>query len=64
MQVRILENYCGLATRHKTGVDRAMQSFGEMLDANQDHLPAVLGMATGFMVERNQVPVVLRQSIL
>lgn len=55
LRVKILENYCSLATRHKTNVDRAMQSFSEMLDSNQDYLPAVLGMATGFMVEKNQV---------
>jgi len=51
----VLENYCGLATRNKAAVDRAMQSFIEMLDQDQDYLPAVLGMATGFMIEKNQV---------
>jgi tetratricopeptide repeat protein 21B len=35
-------------------VDRAMKSFIEMLDEDQDYLPAVLGMATGFMIEKNQ----------
>lgn len=25
-----------------------------MLESDQDYLPAVLGMATGFMVEKNQ----------
>ncbi len=54
-RVRVLENYCGLATRNKAAVDRAMQSFIEMLDQDQDYLPAVLGMATGFMIEKNQV---------
>ncbi len=53
--MKILENYCSLATRNKTGVDRAMQSLSEMLDRDQDYLPAVLGMATGFMIEKNQV---------
>lgn len=53
--MRVLENYCGLATRNKAAVDRAMQSFIEMLDQDQDYLPAVLGMATGFMIEKNQV---------
>lgn len=51
----MLENYCGLSTRNKAQVDRAMQSFIEMLDQDQDYLPAVLGMATGFMIEKNQV---------
>ena len=54
-RVRVLENYCGLSTRNKAQVDRAMQSFIEMLDQGQDYLPAVLGMATGFMIEKNQV---------
>ena len=31
-----------------------MQSFIELLEKDQDCLPAVLGMATGFMVEKNQ----------
>lgn len=53
--MKVLENYCSLATRHKTSVDRAMQSFSEILDRDQDYLPAVLGMATGFMIEKNQV---------
>lgn len=54
-RVRVLENYCGLATRNKASVERAMASFIELLDQDQDYLPAVLGMATGFMIEKNQV---------
>lgn len=54
-RVKVLENYCSLATRHKPNVDRAMQSYIEMLEEDQDYLPAVLGMATGFMIEKNQV---------
>jgi tetratricopeptide repeat protein 21B len=55
LRVRILESYCYLATRSKVNVERAMQSFVDILDADQDYLPAVLGMATGFMIEKNQV---------
>lgn len=36
-------------------VERAMQSFGEILEGDPEYLPAVLGMATGFMIEKNQV---------
>jgi hypothetical protein len=54
-RVRVLESYCQLATRNKLSVERAMQTFSEMLDKDQDYLPAVLGMATGFMIEKNQV---------
>ena len=53
-RIKVLENYCGLSTRTKPNVDRAMKSFIEMLDQDQDYLPAVLGMATGFMIEKNQ----------
>ena len=56
LRVQVLENYCLLATRNKNNVDRAMQSFVDMLEEDQDYLPAVLGMATGFMIEKNQVP--------
>lgn len=55
LRVKVLENYAALSTRQKVNVDRAMQSFVEMLDNDQDYLPAVLGMATGFMIEKNQV---------
>eukprot|EP01038_Epipyxis_sp_PR26KG_P004303 gene4303-6099_t len=54
LRVKILENYCFLATRSKNNVDRAMMSFSEMLDKDPDYLPAVLGMSTGFMIEKNQ----------
>ena len=54
-RVEVLENYCSLARRNKVSIDRAMQSFIKLLDEDQDYLPAVLGMATGFMIERNQV---------
>ena len=53
--MKVLENYCLLATRNKNSVERAMQSFSELLDKDQDYLPAVLGMSTGFMIEKSQV---------
>ena len=31
-----------------------MQSFIDMLDIDKDYLPAILGMSTGFMIERSQ----------
>ena len=54
-RVQVLENYCSISTRNKMNVEKAMQSFSEMLEQDQDYLPAVLGMATGFMIEKNQV---------
>jgi tetratricopeptide repeat protein 21B len=50
---KVLENYYLLGTRNKTKIDQAMQSFMDMLDHDQDYLPAILGMSTGFMVEKN-----------
>jgi hypothetical protein len=32
-----------------------MQAFVDILDGDQEYLPAILGMATGFMIEKNQV---------
>ena len=51
----VLENYWLLSTRIKANSDKAMQSFIHMLETDNDYLPAVLGMATGFMMEKNQV---------
>lgn len=50
----LLENYYLLATKQKGNVDKAMQSFIGMLEQDPDSLPAVLGMATGFMIEKSQ----------
>jgi len=54
MRFKVLASYCALATRQKANVDRAMQNFIQLLEQDQDYLPAVLGMATGFMVEKAQ----------
>eukprot|EP00604_Paraphysomonas_vestita_P002072 CAMPEP_0174820552 /NCGR_PEP_ID=MMETSP1107-20130205/4461_1 /TAXON_ID=36770 /ORGANISM="Paraphysomonas vestita, Strain GFlagA" /LENGTH=268 /DNA_ID=CAMNT_0016036123 /DNA_START=181 /DNA_END=987 /DNA_ORIENTATION=+ len=53
-RVQILENYTLLSTKLKSNIDRAMQSFIDMLDYDKDYLPAILGMSTGFMIERSQ----------
>ena len=49
-----LENYYLLATKQRANVDKAMQSFIVMLEKDPDSLPAVLGMATGFMIDKSQ----------
>ena len=51
----VLENYCLLATRQKPKFERAMNSFIELLETDNEYLPAILGMATGFMIDKNQV---------
>jgi tetratricopeptide repeat protein 21B len=53
-RLAVLQNYCSLATRQRIRIEHAMKSFITLLDDDIDYLPAVLGMATGFMVERNQ----------
>lgn len=53
-RVQILENYTLLSTKIKSNIDKAMQSFIDMLEADKDYLPAILGMSTGFMIERSQ----------
>ncbi len=52
---QVLENYFNLATRSKVNIEKAMGSFIKMLEKDQEYLPAILGMATGFMVEKNSV---------
>lgn len=47
-----LENFHLLATRQKANIDRAMASFLSMLEADKDHLPALLGVSTAFMFEK------------
>lgn len=51
----VLENYCLLATRQKPKFERAMNSFIDLLETDCEYLPAILGMATGFMIDKNQV---------
>ncbi len=53
LKYQVLENYYLLATRIKSNIEKVMQSFIAMLEDDGDYLPAVLGMATGFMVEKN-----------
>ena len=57
-RVQILQNYLWLCTKQKKNMDEAMASFIEMLEEDQNYLPAILGMATGFMVEKSQVSLV------
>ena len=51
-RLTVLKAYCSLATRQKSKVEEAMRTFVDLLEQDQDYLPAVLGMATGFMVEK------------
>ncbi|XP_075036827.1 tetratricopeptide repeat protein 21B isoform X1 [Mixophyes fleayi] len=50
IQLRIMENYCLMATKQKANVERALNTFTEVAAAEKDHVPALLGMATAYMI--------------
>ncbi|XP_027722007.1 tetratricopeptide repeat protein 21B isoform X2 [Vombatus ursinus] len=50
IQLRIMENYCLMATKQKANVERALNTFTEIATSEKDHIPALLGMATAFMI--------------
>ncbi|XP_024435637.2 tetratricopeptide repeat protein 21B [Desmodus rotundus] len=50
VQLRILENYCLMAAKQKSGVEHALNAFTEIATAEKDHIPALLGMATAYMI--------------
>ncbi|XP_030344690.1 tetratricopeptide repeat protein 21B isoform X2 [Strigops habroptila] len=50
IQLRIMENYCLMATKQKSNVERALNTFTEVVVAEKDHIPALLGMATAYMI--------------
>ncbi|XP_069472384.1 tetratricopeptide repeat protein 21B [Ambystoma mexicanum] len=50
IQLRIMENYCLMATKQKSNVERALNTFTEVAAAEKDHIPALLGMATAYMI--------------
>uniref|UniRef100_A0AAQ5ZI80 Tetratricopeptide repeat protein 21B n=1 Tax=Amphiprion ocellaris TaxID=80972 RepID=A0AAQ5ZI80_AMPOC len=49
-QLRILENYCFLATKQKANVEKALSVFTEIANNEKDHVPALLAMATAYMM--------------
>uniref|UniRef100_A0A8C3K4I9 Tetratricopeptide repeat protein 21B n=1 Tax=Calidris pygmaea TaxID=425635 RepID=A0A8C3K4I9_9CHAR len=50
IQLRIMENYCLMATKQKSSVERALNTFTEIVMVEKDHIPALLGMATAYMI--------------
>eukprot|EP00064_Thunnus_orientalis_P012892 superscaffoldBa00002031_g12928 len=50
IQLRILENYCFLATKQKANVEKALTVFTEIANNEKDHVPALLAMATAYMI--------------
>ncbi|XP_036900451.1 tetratricopeptide repeat protein 21B [Sturnira hondurensis] len=50
VQLRVLENYCLMAAKQKSGVEQALTAFTEIATTEKDHIPALLGMATAYMI--------------
>nr|XP_006124853.1 tetratricopeptide repeat protein 21B isoform X4 [Pelodiscus sinensis] len=50
IQLRIMENHCLMATKQKSNVEQALNTFTEVVVAEKDHIPALLGMATAYMI--------------
>ncbi|XP_077010168.1 tetratricopeptide repeat protein 21B isoform X2 [Tamandua tetradactyla] len=50
VQLRIMENYCLMATKQKSSVEQALNTFTEIAASEKDHIPALLGMATAYMI--------------
>lgn len=50
VQLRILENYCFLATKQKANVEKALGVFTEIANNEKEHVPALLAMATAYMM--------------
>uniref|UniRef100_A0A8C9SZC8 Tetratricopeptide repeat domain 21B n=1 Tax=Scleropages formosus TaxID=113540 RepID=A0A8C9SZC8_SCLFO len=68
VQLRIMENYCLLATKQKANVEKALNVFTEIVNNEKDHVPALLGMATAYMIlkqtprARNQLKRIAKMS--
>nr|XP_058908371.1 tetratricopeptide repeat protein 21B isoform X5 [Kogia breviceps] len=50
VQLRIMENCCLMATKQKSNVEQALNTFTEIATSEKDHIPALLGMATAYMI--------------
>ncbi|XP_061827685.1 tetratricopeptide repeat protein 21B [Nerophis lumbriciformis] len=50
VQLRILENYCLLVTKLKANIEKALSVFTEIATNEKDHVPALLAMATAYMM--------------
>ena len=50
----ILSNYCAFARRDRSSITAGISSFKALLDDNAENVSALLGLATGYMLEKNQ----------
>ncbi|XP_007539386.1 tetratricopeptide repeat protein 21B isoform X1 [Erinaceus europaeus] len=50
VQLRIMENNSLMATKQKSNVEQALNTFTDIASSEKDHIPALLGMATAYML--------------
>uniref|UniRef100_A0A3P8VGK7 Tetratricopeptide repeat domain 21B n=1 Tax=Cynoglossus semilaevis TaxID=244447 RepID=A0A3P8VGK7_CYNSE len=50
IQLNILQNYCIMATKQKAHIEKALGVFTEIANSEKDHVPALLAMATAYMM--------------
>ncbi|XP_037095162.1 tetratricopeptide repeat protein 21B-like [Syngnathus acus] len=50
LKLRMLENYCLLATKQKTNIEKALSVFTEIATNMEAHVPAQLAIATSLMM--------------
>ncbi|XP_077436389.1 tetratricopeptide repeat protein 21B-like isoform X2 [Vanacampus margaritifer] len=68
LKLRILENYCLLATKQKVNIEKALSAFTEITTNMEAHVPALLGIATAFMMlkqspqARNQLKQIIKMT--
>ncbi len=55
LEYRILEAYATMASKSRSDVEKAFQSLVEIVQENQDHVPALLALSTSLMLLK-QVP--------
>lgn len=48
----VLQNYHLLASKTRGNIDRASQSFIEIIESDKDYLPALLGVSISFILKR------------
>ena len=49
--------HCNICIFPYVQIDKALQTYERLLEKDPDHMPAILGLATGYMVEKSEVRV-------
>ncbi|KND02289.1 uncharacterized protein SPPG_02764 [Spizellomyces punctatus DAOM BR117] len=50
LRTQVLECHALMATKQKVEIERALAKFAEILNTERDYVPALLGMAVGYML--------------